>query len=146
MQWALKRVTKSSSGDDFCGDGGGGFLSQARPVLVDCCRDTLNLDVHAVERKITEKTKAMIPVDIAGQPRECGKLLDIARRNDLRIIEDAAHALPAAYGEQKVGRISDLTCFSFYATKMITTGEGGMATTENPDWGEAHGNHDPPWD
>jgi perosamine synthetase len=110
------------------------FYLKAKPVLVDCQPNTLNIDPEDIERKVTAKTKAIIPVDIAGQPCEFGKILEVARTHKLNVIEDAAHALPAAYWEKKVGCISDITCFSFYATKTITTGEGGMATTENPDW------------
>ncbi|MGH7783885.1 MAG: DegT/DnrJ/EryC1/StrS family aminotransferase, partial [Candidatus Binatia bacterium] len=107
---------------------------KAKPVLVDCQPDTLNIDPAAIEGAINSKTKAIIPVDIAGHPCEYSKIMEIARNRDLKVIEDAAHALPAAYGKEKVGRISDITCFSFYATKTITTGEGGMATSENPEW------------
>jgi dTDP-4-amino-4,6-dideoxygalactose transaminase len=110
------------------------FYLKAKPVFVDCQPDTLNIDPNRIEREITARTKAMIPVDIAGQPCEYSKILEIARSYNLKVVEDAAHALPAAYGKEKVGRISDITCFSFYATKTITTGEGGMATTENPEW------------
>ena len=63
-------------------------------------------------------------------------IVELARRHNLKVIEDAAHALPAAYHDKKVGTIGDITCFSFYATKTITTGEGGMATTENADWAQ----------
>lgn len=110
------------------------FYLKAKPVLVDCRADTLNIDPEAVEAKINAKTKAIIPVDIAGHPCEFDKLLQIARHFGLPLIDDAAHALPAAYRGKKVGCISDITCFSFYATKTITTGEGGMATTNNAEW------------
>ena len=109
---------------------------KAKPVLVDCEPDTLNLDPRQIEAAITSKTKAIIPVHIAGQPCDMDPILELARRCNLKVIEDAAHALPAAYHGKKVGTIGDITCFSFYATKTITTGEGGMATTENSDWAE----------
>jgi dTDP-4-amino-4,6-dideoxygalactose transaminase len=109
---------------------------KAKPVLVDCQPDTLNIDPEAIEPKVTPKTKAIIPVDIAGQPCEYREILEIARTHNLKVIEDAAHALPAAYHKEQVGRISDITCFSFYATKTITTGEGGMATTENSEYAD----------
>jgi dTDP-4-amino-4,6-dideoxygalactose transaminase len=109
---------------------------KAVPVLVDCQPDSLNLDPEQTERAITTKTKVIIPVHIAGQPCHMNQILDIARRHDLRVIEDAAHALPACYRGKMVVTIGDITCFSFYATKTITTGEGGMATTENPEWAE----------
>jgi dTDP-4-amino-4,6-dideoxygalactose transaminase len=107
---------------------------KARPVLVDCRPDTLNLDPEQIERAITPRTKAIIPVHLAGQPCDMDPILELARQHNLKVIEDAAHALPAAADGKRVGTIGDITCFSFYATKTITTGEGGMATTENEDW------------
>ena len=107
---------------------------KARPVLVDCRLDTLNLDPDQMESAITPRTRAVIPVHLAGQPCEMDRIMELARLHNLKVIEDAAHALPAAHHGKKVGKIGDITCFSFYATKTITTGEGGMATTENPEW------------
>jgi dTDP-4-amino-4,6-dideoxygalactose transaminase len=109
---------------------------KATPVLVDCCPDTLNLDPSLTEQVISPKTKAIIPVHFTGLPCEMDRILALAKQYGLAVIEDAAHALPAHYGERRVGTIGDITCFSFYATKNIPTGEGGMATTENPDWAE----------
>jgi len=109
---------------------------KAQPILVDCQRDTLNLDPTQIDAAITSKTKAIIPVHFGGQPCEMDQILDIAKKHNLRVIEDAAHALPAIHNGHKVGGIGDITCFSFYATKTITTGEGGMATTENSEWAE----------
>lgn len=109
---------------------------KARPILVDCEADTLNIDPDRIERKITPKTRAIIPVHIAGQPCNMDKIVQIARAHNLKVIEDAAHALPALYRGKMVGTIGDITCFSFYATKTITTGEGGMATTNNPEWAD----------
>src|SRR5438093_3145933 len=109
---------------------------RGRPVLIDCQPDTLNLDPTQIEKLITPKTKAIMPVHFAGQPCEMDRILDVARRYDLKVIEDAAHALPARYRGQIVGTIADITCFSFYATKTITTGEGGMITTNNPQWAD----------
>jgi perosamine synthetase len=108
----------------------------AKPVLVDCQRDTFNLDPTQIEAAVTPKTKAIIPVHMGGQPCDMDEILSIARKHDLRVIEDAAHALPAGYHGHTVGRIGDITCFSFYATKTITTGEGGMATTDNSEWAQ----------
>jgi dTDP-4-amino-4,6-dideoxygalactose transaminase len=108
----------------------------AWPVLVDCQRDTLNLDPDQLEKAISPKTKAIIPVHFGGYPCDMERILEIARTYNLAIIEDAAHALPARHGGKMIGTIGDITCFSFYATKTITTGEGGMATTENPEWME----------
>jgi perosamine synthetase len=109
---------------------------KAKPVLVDCQPDTLNLDPNKLEAAVTSRTKAIIPVHIAGQACDMDPILRIARKHDLRVIEDAAHALPAAYHGRTIGTVGDITCFSFYATKTITTGEGGMATTDNPLWAE----------
>lgn len=108
----------------------------ATPVLVDCQPDTLNIDPQRIEQAITAKTKAIIPVHFGGHPCDMDAIVEIARAHQLAVIEDAAHALPARYYGQMVGTIGDITCFSFYATKTITTGEGGMATTENPEWAE----------
>jgi dTDP-4-amino-4,6-dideoxygalactose transaminase len=109
---------------------------RAKPVLVDCAGDTLNIDPAAIERAITPRTKAIIPVHFAGQPCDSERILSLARAHELRVIEDAAHALPARDHSRMVGAIGDITCFSFYATKTITTGEGGMATTNNPEWAD----------
>ena len=109
---------------------------KARPVLVDCQADTLNIDVDRIEQAISPRTKAIIPVHYAGQPCDMDRILEIARVHDLKVIEDAAHALPSRYRGKMVGTLGDITCFSFYSTKTITTGEGGMATTENAEWAE----------
>jgi perosamine synthetase len=107
---------------------------KAKPVLIDCDPITLNLDTNRIERAITEKTKAIIPVHFAGHPCDMDPILTIAHAYGLRVIEDAAHALPARYNGKMVGAIGESTCFSFYATKNITTGEGGMLTTDNPEY------------
>lgn len=109
---------------------------KAKPVLLDCRPDTLNLDPDRIERAITPKTKAIMPVHMGGLPCEMDRILEIARQYHLQVIEDAAHALPARYHGRMVGTLGDITCFSFYATKTITTGEGGMATTDNLEWAE----------
>src|SRR5712691_926379 len=88
------------------------------------------------EKAISPKTKAIIPGHFGGHPCDMERILQIARTYNLAIIEDAAHALPALYGGKMIRTSGDITCFSFYATKTITTGEGGMATTENPEWAE----------
>jgi dTDP-4-amino-4,6-dideoxygalactose transaminase len=107
---------------------------KAKPVLVDCLPGTFTIDPDGIERAVTSRTKALIPVHFAGHPCEMDRIIDIARRHDLRVIDDAAHALPARYRGRMIGTIADCTCFSFYATKNITTGEGGMITTDNPEW------------
>jgi dTDP-4-amino-4,6-dideoxygalactose transaminase len=110
------------------------FYLKAKPIFVDCQPHTLNLDPERLEGVLTPRTRAIIPVHLAGQPCDMNRILEIARLHKLKVIEDAAHALPASYRDNKVGTIGDITCFSFYATKTITTGEGGMATTKNPEW------------
>ena len=107
---------------------------KARPVLIDCLQDTLNLDTDRIEEAITSKTRAIIPVHFAGHPCDMMRIRSIARSHKLHVIEDAAHAFPARYQGKMVGSIGDSTCFSFYATKNITTGEGGMVTTDNAEW------------
>jgi dTDP-4-amino-4,6-dideoxygalactose transaminase len=106
----------------------------ARPVLADCRADTLNVDAETIESLITGRTKAVIPVHVAGQVCDMEPILELARTRGLSVIEDAAHALPASYKGRPVGTIGDITAFSFYATKTITTGEGGMVTTERDDY------------
>jgi len=103
----------------------------ARPVLADCTDDTLNIDPEDVRRKITPRTKAIVPVHFAGQPVAMDEIAAIAREHNLIVFEDAAHALPAAFHGRMIGTLSPLTAFSFYATKNITTGEGGMLTTDD---------------
>ena len=102
--------------------------SGARPVLVDCTRDTLNIDPADVARKVTPRTRAVVPVHFAGHPAAMDEVLAIAQKHRLKVVEDAAHALPASYRGRAVGTIGDVTAFSFYATKNLTTGEGGMLT------------------
>lgn len=106
-------------------------LQGARPVFVDVEPDTLNLDAQRIEDRISDRTKAILPVHLYGQPCDMETILRVAQKYHLRVAEDAAHALGTEYRGKKVGKFSDLTCFSFYATKNITTGEGGMVTTDN---------------
>lgn len=108
----------------------------AVPILADVDPETYNLDVNNVIEKITKKTKAIIPVHFAGQPCDMDEILEVAKKYNLFVIEDAAHAVPAFYKNRKVGTIGDITCFSFYATKTLSTGEGGMAATENNEWAD----------
>lgn len=105
----------------------------ANPVFVDIDPNTLCLDVEAVEAAITTRTKAIMPVHFAGRSADMDNILLLARKNGLRVIEDAAHALPTTYNGKLIGSLdSDVTVFSFYATKTITTGEGGMLVTRDP--------------
>lgn len=103
----------------------------AYPVLADVEPHTLNIDPEQIKRKITKKTRAIIPVHYAGQPCKMGEIIKIAKKNGLFIIQDAAHAIEAEYEGKKIGSIGHLACFSFHPIKNITTGEGGMVTTNN---------------
>ena len=109
---------------------------RARPVFVDVDPRTCNLDPQELEKHITSRTRAIMVVHIAGLPAEMDEILAIARAHSLPVIEDAAHAFPAKYRGRTIGTISDMTAFSFYATKTLSTGEGGMLTTANPDYAE----------
>ncbi len=100
----------------------------AKPVLADIDPETLTIDPARVAEAVTQHTKAILPVHFAGHPADMAPLVDLARRHGLYLVEDAAHAFPAAYRGQPVGTIGDFTAFSFYATKNLTTGEGGMLT------------------
>ncbi|MCX6356363.1 MAG: DegT/DnrJ/EryC1/StrS family aminotransferase [Candidatus Aureabacteria bacterium] len=106
----------------------------AVPVFADVDRRTMNIDPAEIRKKITPRTKAIIPVHFAGRPCAMDEIMAIARERRLVVIEDAAHAIETVYRGKKVGHIGDLTCFSFYVTKNIITGEGGMVTTDNEDW------------
>jgi len=103
------------------------------PVFADVTPDNLLIDPEDVEKKITSKTKAIISVDYTGHPCNYDRLKTIARNKDLFLVEDACHALGADYRGRKVGSLADLTAFSFHPVKHITTGEGGMVTTGDPD-------------
>lgn len=108
----------------------------AKPVFVDIRPDTFNIDVEKIEAAITPRTKVIMPVHYAGQPCEMDEIMEIARKYNLLVIEDAAHAVATEYKEKKVGAIGDVTCFSFYATKNLVTGEGGMVTTDDEELAE----------
>ncbi len=103
----------------------------ARPVFVDIEHDTANINPEFIQKAITKKTKAIIPVDYAGHPADLTPIHEIADSNGLIIIEDACHALGASYKNKKIGSISDMTVFSFHPVKSITTGEGGAVLTDN---------------
>jgi perosamine synthetase len=103
----------------------------ARPVLCDSVPGGFNMDPADAERRITERTRAIIPVHLAGEPCDLAAFQHLSEGNSFHLIEDAAHALPASYRDRRIGSISELTAFSFYATKSITTGEGGMLATND---------------
>jgi len=115
----------------------------AKPVFVDIDSTTMNIDPEKIEDYLSScmnshssLPKAIIPVHYAGYPCDMDRIFQIAERYNLRVIEDAAHALPSFYKGKLVGTMGDLTCFSFYATKNITTAEGGMIATDNDEWAE----------
>lgn len=101
------------------------------PVFVDIDKKTYNINADKIEEKITDKTKAILPVHYAGQPCEMGKIMEIAEEHNLFVIEDAAHAIGAEYNGRKIGTVGNLTVFSFHAAKNIVTGEGGVVTMDN---------------
>ncbi len=96
------------------------------PILADIDPVTMNIDPEEVRRKVTPRTRAIVPVHFAGRPCAMDELMAIAREHGLKVIEDCAHAIEAEYHGQKAGMIGDLGCFSFYVTKNVVTGEGGM--------------------
>jgi len=106
---------------------------QAHPVFIDIEKDTGNINFDLIEEAITNKTKAIVPVDYSGHPVDLEKISEIAKRYNLLVIEDACHALGAEYKDEKIGscKYSDITVFSFHPVKSITTGEGGMVLTNN---------------
>ncbi|AKB79722.1 Bacillosamine/Legionaminic acid biosynthesis aminotransferase PglE [Methanosarcina horonobensis HB-1 = JCM 15518] len=106
----------------------------AKPVFVDVRKDTYNIDPEKIEDAITPNTKAIIPVHFAGQSCDMHEIMKIAEKNNLFVIEDAAHAIGSEYHGKKIGCIGDFTCFSFYPTKNMTTGEGGAITTNNDEF------------
>lgn len=105
----------------------------AKPVPIDIENDTLNMNPELLESKITDRTKAIIVVHLFGHPVDMDPVMEIAKKYNLSVIEDCAEAHGALYKGKKVGGIGDIGCFSFYANKIITTGEGGMITTNNPE-------------
>jgi len=104
------------------------------PVFADCKKDTMNLNPADLEKKITKKTKAVIPVHFAGRPCDMDAIMAIAKKHNLKVIEDCAHAIESEYHGEKTGTFGDVGCFSFYVTKNIITGEGGMAITNNDEY------------
>jgi dTDP-4-amino-4,6-dideoxygalactose transaminase len=106
----------------------------ANPVFVDIDPQTLNIDPTKIEAVITPRTKAIIPVHFGGLAAQMNQILDIARQYNLKVVEDAAHAIPTTYKGELIGSLaSDVTVYSFYATKTIATGEGGMLVTRHPE-------------
>ena len=120
----------------FCATANCVLYQGAKPVFADVCKDTLNIDPDEVKRHITQHTKAVLPVDYAGHPVDVNPILELAERHGLIVIEDACHALGAQYRGKRLGSISHMTVFSFHPVKHITTGEGGMVTTDDADFAQ----------
>lgn len=108
----------------------------AVPILADVRPDDHNIDVEEIERRLTPRTRAVIPVHFAGQPCEMDEIRTVASARGLKIVWDAAHCFPASYRGRNIGEMNDISCFSFYATKTITTGEGGAAVTGDAEWAD----------
>ncbi len=106
-------------------------LVGAKPVFVDVDKDTYNISIEQIERSITKRTKAIIPVHLFGNPADMDPIMEIAKSYNLYVIEDAAGALGSTYKGKKCGTIGDLGCFSFHPRKIVTTGEGGMVVTND---------------
>jgi dTDP-4-amino-4,6-dideoxygalactose transaminase len=115
----------------FCATINAIIHSGAKPVLADCDLKTMNIQPEAIEQRITPRTKAILPVHFAGRCCDMHSIMDIADRYDLMIIEDCAHAIESEYHGTKAGRFGKIGCFSFYVTKNIVTGEGGMVVTDD---------------
>lgn len=108
------------------------ILTGAKPVFVDSDKETYNINADKIEEKITKNTKAIMVVHIYGHPCDMDKIMKIAKRHNLYVIEDCAEAHGAEYKGKKVGSFGDVGCFSFYSNKILTTGEGGMCVTNDP--------------
>ena len=115
----------------FCATANAVLYQAATPVFADVRSDTLTIDPDEVARRVTGRTKAILPVDYAGQPADLDSILSVAERHGLVVIEDASHALGASYRGRPVGSVSSMTVFSFHPVKHLTTGEGGMVTTDD---------------
>lgn len=117
----------------FCATVNAIIHSGATPVLADIQPDTLNIDPENIERKITERTRAIIPVHFAGRACDMDAIMAIAEKHDLIVIEDCAHAIETEWKGRKAGTFGDYGCFSFYVTKNVATGEGGMVIAKTPE-------------
>ncbi|MBN1688270.1 MAG: DegT/DnrJ/EryC1/StrS aminotransferase family protein [Candidatus Omnitrophica bacterium] len=105
-----------------------------KPVFADCLKNAMTIDPEDVRRKVTPKTKAIIPIHFAGRMCDMDAIMQIAKEKNIKVIEDCAHAIESEYKGRKAGMIGDLGCFSFYVTKNVMTGQGGMVITESEDY------------
>ncbi len=118
----------------FCASANAIIHAGAIPVFADIDRETFNIDPAAIEAKITDKTRAILPVHFAGRPCDMDKIMDIAKKHNLYVVEDCAHAIETRYQGKQAGTFGDIGCFSFYVTKNLVTGEGGMVITNNEEY------------
>jgi len=127
------------------------LLAGARPMFVDIDKESYCMKTESIESVITRRTKAIVPVHLYGMPADMGSIMDLAHQRDLVVIDDAAQAHGTVYKGRNVGSIGNMTCFSFYAGKNLTTGEGGMITTNDDDYAKTlrmirtHGEERPYW-
>lgn len=117
----------------FCASVNAIIHAGGRPVLADVDSATQNIDPAEIERRITSRTRAIVPVHFAGRPCDMGAIMRIAQKHQLKVIEDCAHAIETAYHGRKAGTFGDFGCFSFYSTKNVVTGEGGMVLAKRPE-------------
>ncbi|MDR1323998.1 MAG: DegT/DnrJ/EryC1/StrS family aminotransferase [Candidatus Margulisbacteria bacterium] len=120
----------------FCATANAVIHAGGRPVFVDIDRETLNIDADKIEAAITPRTRALLPVHFAGRPCELDKIMSLAKRHDLKVVEDCAHAIETEYHGRHAGTFGDLGCFSFYVTKNVVTGEGGMVVANNEEYAD----------
>ncbi|MDA4111495.1 MAG: DegT/DnrJ/EryC1/StrS family aminotransferase [Thaumarchaeota archaeon] len=138
LQLAIDSVSRSKQGGEiitsplsFAATANAALGCGLTPVFADVDPETFNIDPDNVNEKVNDKTVAIEPVDVYGLPADLGKLGQIAKRHKLAVVEDAAEAIGASYNDKKIGNVSDLSCFSTYATKNLHTGEGGFVTTND---------------
>ena len=117
----------------FCATANAIIHAGATPVIVDIDPETYNIDVELLEQSITERTRAIVPVHFAGRPCDMDRIMALARKHDLLVIEDCAHAIETEWRGQPAGTFGDFGCFSFYVTKNVVTGEGGMVIGRSPE-------------
>lgn len=120
-------------GMTFCATANAVVHSGLRPVFVDCGRASMNIEPEDIERALTPRTRAIVPVHFAGRPCDMKGIMALAERHNLRVVEDCAHAIESTINEQHCGTFGDYGCFSFYVTKNMTTGEGGMVVSRQPE-------------
>lgn len=120
----------------FCATANSVLFTGAKPVFVDVDYETLNISIDSLQKAVNSKTKAIIPVHMAGLPVDMDKIKEFALANNLYVIEDSAHSVEGKYKGKITGSIGDLGCYSFYATKNLTTAEGGLIATDNDDFAQ----------